>query len=75
MLQLPLSRISVEMVVRSLYFYVQALDQGYGGSAASYLAREAKELGIIKRLRPPNRPTLTEQIRLALVAPPLAAGP
>jgi hypothetical protein len=75
LLQLPLSRISVEMVARSLYFYVQAVDQGYGGDAASYLAQEAKELGIVKRLRPPNRPTVTEQIRLALVAPPLPSGP
>ena len=74
-LQLPLSRISVEMVARSLYFYVQAIDQGYRGDAASYLAQEAKDLGIIKRLRRPNRPSQTEQIRLALVAPPLAAGP
>jgi hypothetical protein len=75
LLQLPLSRISVEMVSRSLYFYVQAVSQGYSGEAASYLAGEAKDLGIIKRLRPPNRPTLREQIRLALVAPPLPHGP
>jgi hypothetical protein len=74
-LQLPLSRISVEMVARSLYFYAQAVEAGYTGDAASYLAREAKDLGIIKRLRPPNRPTIAEQIRLALVAPPLALGP
>jgi Transposase DDE domain len=74
-LQLPLERISVEMVARSLYFYVQAVDTGYSGSAATYLAREAKELGIIKRLRPPSGPTVREQIRLALVAPPLPAGP
>lgn len=74
-LQLPLARISVEMVVRSLYFYVQAVDQGYRGDAASYLAQEAKELGIIKRVRPPNRPSVTEQIRLALVGPPVPQGP
>jgi Transposase DDE domain len=75
LLQLPLSRISVEMVSRSLYFYVQAVDQGYSGDAASYLAREAKDLGIIKRPRSPSGPTVTEQIRLALVGPPLPAGP
>jgi hypothetical protein len=74
-LQLPLERISVEMVARSLYFYVVAVEQGYSGDAASYLAQEAKELGIIKRLRPSTGPPLREQIRLALVAPPLPAGP
>lgn len=75
LLQLPLARISVEMVARSLYFYIQAVDQGYTGDAASYLAQEAKELGIVKRARAPSGPTLREQIRLALVAPPLPAGP
>lgn len=75
LLQLPLSRISVELVARSLYFYVQAVDQGYSGDAATYLANEAKDLGIIKRLRPPTGPTVREQIRLALVAPPLPLGP
>lgn len=75
LLQLPLSCISVEMVARSLYFYVVAVDQGYQGGAATYLAQEAKELGIIKRVRPPSGPTVREQIRLALVAPPLPAGP
>ena len=75
MVQLPLSRISVEMVARSLYFYVQAVDQGYSGGAATYLAQEAKDLGIVKRVRPLNGPTIAEQIRLALVAPPLPAGP
>ncbi len=72
---LPLARISVEMVARSLYFSVQAVAQGYRGDAASYLATEAKDLGIIKRLRPPTGPTVREQIRLALVAPPLPLGP
>lgn len=75
LLQLPLSRISVEMVARSLYFYVQAVEQGSSDDAASYLAQEAKELGIVKRVRPPSGPTIAEQIRLALVAPPLSAGP
>jgi hypothetical protein len=74
-LQLPLARISVEMVARSLYFYVQAVAQGYSGDAATYLAQEATDLGIIKRLRPPSGPTVAEQIRLALVAPPMGAGP
>jgi hypothetical protein len=75
LLQLPLECISVEMVARSLYFYVVAVDQGYQGDAASYLAQQAKELGIVKRVRPQSGPTVREQIRLALVAPPLPAGP
>ena len=74
-LQLPLERISVEMVARSLYFYVQAVAQGYTGDAATYLAKEAKDLGIVKRVRPPSGPPIAEQIRLALVAPPLPAEP
>ncbi len=79
-LQLPLQDISVEMVYRSLYFYVQAVDQGFLGSAPAYLAQEAQDLGIVKRKRPERGPTVTEQIRRALVAPPLgparlASGP
>lgn len=70
-LQLPLERISVEMVVRSLYFYVHAVDQGYQACAAAYFAQEAHGLGIIKRLRPPKQPTRSAQIRRALVEPPL----
>jgi len=80
LLQVPLEAISVEMVYRSLYFYVQAVEQGYVGGAASYLAREAKDLGIVKRKRVEQGPTVAEQIRRALVAPavgapPLASGP
>lgn len=68
----PLEQISVEMVYRGLYHYVTAVDQGlYSGDAPSYLAREAKGLGIIKRQRKRDGPTVTEQIRRALVAPPL----
>jgi DDE family transposase len=75
LLQLPLDAISVEMVYRGLYFYVQAVSQGYAGSAAAYLAQQAKGLGIIKRHRPAGGPSVTEQIRRALVAPALALGP
>jgi hypothetical protein len=73
--QEPLEAISVEMVYRGLYFYVQAVSQGYEGSAAAYLAQEAKELGILKRRRPSVKQTVIEEIRLALVAAPLALGP
>jgi hypothetical protein len=71
-LGLPLEQISVEMVYRGLYHYVTAVDQQlFRGDAPTYLAREAKGLGIIKRQRPRDGPSVTEQIRRAVVAPPL----
>jgi hypothetical protein len=71
-LGLRLEQISVEMVYRGLYHYVTAVDQQlFSGDAPTYLAREAKGLGIIKRQRPRDGPTVTEQIRRALVAPSL----
>ena len=71
-LELRLEQISVEMVYRGLYHYVTAVDQQlFIGDAPTYLAREAWGLGIIKRQRPRDGPTMTEQIRRALVAPPL----
>jgi hypothetical protein len=71
-LQVELEQISAEMVYRGVYHYVVAVAQGdYEGDAASYLARDAKGLGVLKRKRPPKGPSAIEQIRLALVAPPL----
>jgi len=71
-LGLRLEQISVEMVYRGLYHYVTAVDQQlFTGAAPTYLAGEARGLGIIKRQRPRDGPTVTEQIRRALVAPPL----
>lgn len=68
----PLAQISVEMVYRGLYHYVTAVAQQlYSGDAPRYLAHEAQGLGIIKRHRPRAGPTVTAQIRRALVAPPL----
>lgn len=67
-LRLPLARISVEMVSRGLYFYVQALANGFVGTAPQYLAQDAKLLGIVKRLRPPGRASPLVQISLALNA-------
>lgn len=72
-LQLPLERISVEMVYRSLYFYVQAVNDGYTERAAVYLAAKAQDLGIIKRQRSRASPSLVDQIRkafLSSVSPP-----
>jgi hypothetical protein len=75
-LGLRLEQISVEMVYRGLYHYVTAMEQQlFSGEAPTYLAREAKGLGIIKRQRARDRPTVTEQIRRALVAPSLPMPP
>lgn len=65
-LQLPLDRISVEMVSRSLYFYVQATAQGYTGSAAQYFAEDAKLLGIVKRSQARAGPSALTQVSLAV---------
>jgi hypothetical protein len=74
-LDVPLEQVSVEMVYRGLYHYVTAVDQGlFVGDAVTYLAREAPGLGIIKRPRPRDGPTVAAQIRRALVAPPLPNG-
>jgi hypothetical protein len=71
-LSLPLEQISVEMVYRGLYHYVTAVAQQlFTGDAPTYLAREAKGLGISKRQRVRDGPSVSEQIRRALVAPPL----
>jgi len=45
--------------------------QWFTGDAPTYLAREAHGLGIIKRQRPRDGPSVSEHIRRALVAPAL----
>jgi Transposase DDE domain len=65
-LQRPIDDISVEMVARSLYFYVLAVDQGYAGSAAKYFAENAKLLGIVKRDRTSKAVSVLTQVSLAL---------
>lgn len=45
------TRISVEMVYRGLYHYSQAVQKGEQASIFEYLAQNAKDLGILKRLR------------------------
>ena len=71
-LGVTLEQISVEMVLRGLYHYVTAVTQGlWSGTAVGYLAQEAIGLGILKRPRERDGPSTPEQIRRALVAPPL----
>lgn len=43
------ARISVEMVYRGLYHYSQALKRGEELNIFQYLARDAKDLGVLKR--------------------------
>lgn len=59
-LMLPFDRISLEMVFRSLYYFIQAYDKGEATDLVKYLAApENQDLGIVKRLRkkPPSGAT------------------
>jgi hypothetical protein len=47
----PLARISVEMVYRGLYHAAQAVQRGETDDPVAYLAAQAKDLGIVKRMR------------------------
>ena len=53
----PVAEISMEMVYRSLYFVVGAMQQDPSTDPVRYLAEEARSLGIIKRPRKPPRQT------------------
>ena len=75
-LQVRMEEVSVEMVYRGLYYYVQARAQGYGGMAARFLAEEAKLLGIVKRRG--KRQDVEAEVRQALAEttkPPLTNTP
>jgi len=51
-LMLPFDRISLEMVFRSLYYFIQAYDKGEATDPVKYLAApENRDLGVVKRLR------------------------
>ena len=56
-LMLPFDRISLEMVFRSLYYFIQAYNHGEATDPVKYLAApENQDLGVVKRLRKkPNR--------------------
>lgn len=69
--QVPLERISVEMVYRGLYHYVQAVHQGYPHDAPTYFHQEGHDLGILKRRRPRDTLSPPAQIRIALDLPPV----
>ena len=51
-LMLPFDRISLEMVFRSLYYFIQAYNKGEATDPVEYLAApENQDLGVVKRLR------------------------
>jgi len=51
-LMLPFDRISLEMVFRSLYYFIQAYNKGEATDPIKYLAApENQDLGVVKRLR------------------------
>jgi len=55
-LQQPFAAVSLEMVYRSLYFFVQAHHRGDPRDLVSYLAAHAKLLGLLKRPRKAKPP-------------------
>lgn len=54
-LQRPVNAISMEMIYRSLYFFTHAHARGEAEHLVSYLASDAKSLGILKRKPPPSK--------------------
>lgn len=51
-LMLPFDRISLEMVFRSLYYFIHAYNKGEATDPVKYLAApENQDLGVVKRLR------------------------
>lgn len=56
-LMLPFDRISLEMVFRSLYYFIQAYNKGEATDLVKYLAApENQDLGVVKRLRKKPEP-------------------
>lgn len=53
----PFAVISIEMVYRSLYFFTQAHARGQAEDVVTYLAANAKLLGIVKRKRKAAHPS------------------
>jgi hypothetical protein len=63
-LSLPLERISVEMVFRSLYHFSRALQRGEKTDLISFITQDAKLFGIVKAIRSRHREaaSLNDQI-------------
>jgi hypothetical protein len=56
-LKKPFAAISMEMVYRGIYYFVQAFHRGAAQDPVVYLAEHARLLGIVKRQR--KKPTTT----------------
>ena len=62
-LMLPFDRISLEMVFRSLYYFIQAYHKGEATDLVKYLAApENQDLGIVKRLRKKPSPVTADAL-------------
>lgn len=69
LLNLPFERISVEMVFRSIYYFLKAVERGEIRSLAEYLAFRASDLGIVKRIRK-NQPNIFDSWPLTIASNP-----
>ena len=69
LLNLPFERISVEMVFRSIYYYLKAVERGDTRSLSEYLAFRAPDLGIVKRKRK-NKKNVFDSWPLTIAANP-----
>lgn len=69
LLKLPLERISVEMVFRSIYYYTKAVERGDDRSLPAYLADRAADLRIVKRKRK-NQTSVFESWPLTIASNP-----
>jgi hypothetical protein len=65
-LLVPCEALSMQMVFRSLHFYVNAYARGEADDLVSYLAADAKRLGILKRKRKTAKPTPLDMMKTAL---------
>lgn len=65
-LQQPFEALSLEMVYRSLYYYVGAHARSEAHDVVSYLAADAKGLGILKRKRKTAKPDPLTMVKMAL---------
>ena len=71
-LLLPFDRISLEMVFRGLYHFMQAYTQGEATDLVKYLAApENRDLGVVKRLR--TKPDRVERVPAQYLTSPAGA--
>ena len=65
----PFAVLSLEMVYRSLYYFIQVYHRGEASDPVTYLASNAKWLGVLKRKRK-GRPSPLELFKLTNLADP-----